>query len=98
MAKVVYVDVDDTLVRSLGSKRSPIPRVVEAVRRLHQEGAEIYLWSTAGAKYAEDTASELGIRDCVRGFLPKPHLYIDDLAVSDWRECKHCLPGNVGDV
>jgi hypothetical protein len=41
MAKVVYVDVDDTLVRSLGSKRSPMRSVIEQVKRLHADGAEI---------------------------------------------------------
>ncbi len=98
MAKVVYVDVDDTLVRSLGSKRSPMKSVIEQVRRLHAEGAEIYLWSTGGAAYAKSTAAELGISGCCVGFLPKPNLYIDDQAVHDWRDCLHILPANAGDA
>jgi hydroxymethylpyrimidine pyrophosphatase-like HAD family hydrolase len=96
--KVVYVDVDDTLVRSLGSKRSPMRSVIEQVKRLHAEGAEIYLWSTGGAQYAKEAAAELGITACCVGFLPKPHLYIDDQAVHEWRGCKHILPGNAGDA
>lgn len=98
MAKVVYVDVDDTLVRSLGSKRSPMRSVIEQVKRLHAEGAEIYLWSTGGAAYAKSTAAELGISECCVGFLPKPNLYIDDQAVHDWRDCLHILPGNASNA
>ena len=35
---VVFVDVDDTLIRSVGPKRIPIPRVVDRVRSLHGDG------------------------------------------------------------
>ncbi len=98
MAKVVYVDVDDTLVRSLGTKRSPMRSVIEQVKRLHSEGAQIYLWSTGGAHYAKDAAVELGISECCIGFLPKPNVYIDDQAAHEWRECKHVLPVNADDA
>jgi phosphoserine phosphatase len=89
---VVFVDVDDTLVRSVGSKRIPMPRVVERVKRLRQEGATLFLWSTGGAEYARQSAHELGISDCFTAFLPKPNLIIDDQAVADWRNCKHEHP------
>jgi hypothetical protein len=36
---VVYIDVDDTLVRWVSTKRIPIPRVIDRVRSLHAEGA-----------------------------------------------------------
>lgn len=89
---IVFVDVDDTLVRSIGSKRIPMPRVVERVRSLHAEGAVMYLWSTGGAEYARASAAELGISECFVGFLPKPNLIIDDQPVSDWRGCRHEFP------
>lgn len=89
---VVFVDVDDTLVRSIGTKRIPMPRVIERVRALHAEGAVMYLWSTGGAEYARASAAELGISQCFVGFLPKPNLIIDDQAVADWRSCTHELP------
>lgn len=82
---IVYFDVDDTLVRSVGSKRIPMPRVVERVRKLHEEGALLYLWSSGGAEYARQSALELGIADCFVAFLPKPNLIIDDQVPSDWR-------------
>ena len=47
---VVYVDVDDTLVRSVGTKRVPISSAVDHVRSLHREGAKLYCWSTGGAE------------------------------------------------
>jgi predicted HAD superfamily phosphohydrolase YqeG len=90
--KIIYVDVDDTLVRSIGSKRIPMPRVVERVRNLHQDGATLYLWSNGGADYARESAEELGISGLFTAFLPKPTLIIDDQPVSDWRYCEHSFP------
>ncbi|MFO0586415.1 MAG: DUF705 domain-containing protein [Polyangiaceae bacterium] len=81
---IVYVDVDDTLVRSFGSKRIPISGMVQHVRELHRAGAVLYCWSSGGAQYAEQSARELGIGDCFTGFLPKPNVAIDDVALSDW--------------
>ena len=96
--RVIFVDVDDTLIRSAGSKRMPVPSVVARVRELHQLGMALYLWSSGGAEYARSSAVELGIEDCFLAFLPKPDEYIDDQAVHEWRNCKHVLPGNVGNI
>jgi len=38
---IVYVDVDDTLVRSVGDTRIPIVGVIEHVRRLKADGAQL---------------------------------------------------------
>jgi predicted HAD superfamily phosphohydrolase YqeG len=90
--QIVYVDVDDTLVRSVSTKRIPMPRVVDRVRSLHRDGATLYLWSSGGADYARDTAHELGIAHLFTAFLPKPTIIIDDQPVSDWRYCEHTFP------
>ena len=90
--RVVFVDVDDTLVRSVGTTRIPMPGVVAEIKRLSQEGAELFLWSSGGAEYCRGTAAELGITDCFAGFLPKPTIYIDDQPVQDRRDCKHYYP------
>jgi predicted HAD superfamily phosphohydrolase YqeG len=82
---VVYVDVDDTLVRSAGTKRMPIPSVVAHVKHLAKEGAELYCWSTAGSEYARRTASDLGIEGLFVAFLPKPNVLIDDQDVGVWK-------------
>lgn len=84
---VIFVDVDDTLVRGVGSKRIPIPAMVRHVRELKEQGAELYCWSSGGADYARQSAEELGIADCFLAFLPKPHVILDDQEVPDWRRC-----------
>jgi hypothetical protein len=89
---VVYVDVDDTLVRSVGPKRIPIPSTVAYVRRLKKAGAELYCWSSGGAGYARTVAEELGVADSFVAFLPKPQQIVDDQKVADWRNCIQLHP------
>jgi len=84
LRNVVYVDVDDTLVRSFGSKRIPMTDMVALVPRLKEAGAILYCWSSGGAAYARQSAEELGIAACFTDFLPKPHFMLDDVAVEDW--------------
>jgi hypothetical protein len=88
----IYVDVDDTLIRSFGSKRIPMSLAVDRVRALHGEGATLYLWSSGGAEYARRSAEELGLTDCFSGFLPKPQLIIDDQPFTEWRDLRHSYP------
>jgi hypothetical protein len=71
---IVYVDVDDTLVRSAGGARIPMTGVIEHVKQLKSRGATLYLWSAGGADYCRSTAIELGIM-------------IDDQEVKDWVFC-----------
>lgn len=70
--KTVFVDVDDTLLRSAGRVRIPIPTAVEAVKRLAAEGATLYLWSSGGADYAREAARFLQLEHCFAAFLPSP--------------------------
>jgi predicted HAD superfamily phosphohydrolase YqeG len=81
---VIYVDVDDTLVRHGSSAPTPIARVIDQVKRLHARGFSLYLWSTGGAEYAQRIATELGVDGCFAGFLPKPTVLIDDQEISTW--------------
>ena len=90
---MAYVDIDDTLVRSFGSKRIPMPAMVQHVRDLHGAGVAVFAWSTAGADYARTAATELGLEGCFRAFLPKPHIIIDDQAPAQWRHLIHVHPG-----
>lgn len=89
---VVYVDVDDTLVRSVGTKRIPMKATIDHVRQLFQTGAVLYCWSSGGADYAKESAKEFGIEDCFAGFLSKPHVLLDDQEVADWRLCLEVHP------
>jgi hypothetical protein len=91
---IVYIDVDDTLVRSAGTKTLPTPSMVEHAKRLAGSGAELYCWSTAGAEYARSTAHNLGIEHCFVGFLPKPHVVIDDQDLANWKRFAGVHPMN----
>ncbi|MBI1333212.1 MAG: DUF705 domain-containing protein [Armatimonadetes bacterium] len=96
MSKVIaFIDVDDTLVRTAGAKRIPIPRMVARVRELHGKGSTLYLWSSGGADYARESAIELGIEECFVGFLPKPNLLIDNQPISEWKNLDYERPVSV---
>jgi len=92
---VVYVDVDDTLVRCVSHKRIPIPKVVEHVRALADSGATRYCWSSGGASYAKKSVEELGIAEYFSGFLPKPNVFLDDQPPDAWRGSVHIHPLSV---
>ena len=91
---VIDVDVDDTFVRSYGTKRIPIPAVVKHIRALWQQGAELYCWSSGGAQYAQESAVEFGLGDCFLTFLPKPNVLLDDQKIGDWRRLLEVHPAN----
>jgi hypothetical protein len=91
---IAYVDVDDTLVRSVGTKRVPMPNVVRHVRAMFEAGTELYCWSSGGAVYAEQAAREVGLHECFRAFLPKPHILIDDQPIAEWRGIEQRHPFN----
>jgi len=97
-SQIIFVDVDDTMVRSVGAKRIPMPAVISQIKRLKSQGATLFLWSSGGAEYCRATAIELGIADCFEGYLPKPTTYIDDQPVHEWRFCKHFYPSQVVNV
>jgi predicted HAD superfamily phosphohydrolase YqeG len=90
----VYVDVDDTLVRSAGTKRIPIPSIIQHVRNLKKQGAVLFCWSSGGAEYAKQSAQELGIDECFEAFLPKPNVMIDDQEISSWKHYQCVHPSN----
>lgn len=72
----VYVDVDLTLVDPVGRM---LPGADDAMRRLHQAGCHLFLWSTGGGQYCRDVAERLGIVQLFEAFLPKPDIFIDDM-------------------
>lgn len=95
-AVVIYVDVDDTFVRSYGTKRMPMPNVIQHIRDLHQQGAALYCWSSGGADHARESAEEFGLADCFTAFLPKPDVLLDDQNVADWRRLRQVHPNECG--
>ena len=95
---VVYVDVDDTLIRSVGHTRIPMPEAIAAVRRLYEAGAELYCWSSGGSEYARASATECGLEECFAAFLPKPHVMLDDVPFSQWRRLRHVHPNDAANL
>jgi len=81
----IFVDVDDTFVRSYGTKRIPITATIEHLKALKKQGAQLYCWSSGGADYAKKSAEEFGLKDIFRAFLPKPQVIIDDQNINDWK-------------
>ena len=92
---IYYVDVDDTLVRTIGAKRIPIPKTVAWVKTAHAAGNVLYLWSRGGASYAQATAAELGIESLFRAFLDKPDALIDDQDIGDWTHLRQSHPSEL---
>ncbi|PNY82190.1 hypothetical protein CVO96_13170 [Deinococcus koreensis] len=89
---VIYVDVDETLVRNAGRARIPIPVAIRHVRALAEQGAELYCWSSGGAAYARESAREVGLEDVFTAFLPKPQVMLDDQPVDTWRRLVQVHP------
>lgn len=93
---IVYVDVDETLIRNYGRSRIPIPSVIRKVREIHQQGATLYCWSSGGDEYSRESTRELGIEECFIAFLLKPTLLIiDDQPVQDWKGLVYKHPNSV---
>lgn len=82
---VVYVDVDDTLVRTYGAKRIAMGRTVAAIRELATHDVVLYCWSSGGADYCREVCEELEIAELFKGFLPKPNILVDDVRVESGR-------------
>ena len=91
---IIYVDVDDTFVRNVGTTRIPMPATLRQIRALHEQGATLYCWSSGGAEYARSSAREFGVKDCFVAFLPKPQILIDDQNFGDWRDLKWIHPAS----
>ena len=83
---IIYVDVDDTFVRNVGTKRIPMPATLLQIRALYEQGATLYCWSSS--------AREFGVEDCFVAFLPKPQILIDAQNFGDWRDLKWIHPAS----
>ena len=73
--KVIYVDVDGTLV--VGGK--PNRKLVELLTQWKKAGFELVLWSAAGREHAEEMAELCGVTDCFSVILSKPGYIVDDV-------------------
>jgi len=92
---IIYIDVDDTFVRSIGTKRIPMPNVLRHIRELKAQGALLYCWSSGGGEYALQSAREFGVEECFEAFLPKPHFIVDDQEPNCWRGFRVVHPNSL---
>ena len=92
---IYYIDVDDTLIRTIGSKIIPIPNTLKLINELDLSANTIYLWSRGGAEYCKNTAHLLGIQDKIFGYLSKPDILIDDQDICDWSHIKKFHPNEI---
>ncbi|MGH1365608.1 MAG: hydrolase [Calditrichia bacterium] len=89
----IYIDVDDTIVRSTGKRNFPRPDVIAKLKELAVVSeVDLFLWSSGGADYARSVAEELGITSLFKEFLPKPTIAIDDVPIQDWRYLRQLHP------
>jgi len=91
-----YVDVDDTLVRTVGAKAIPIPATIMWIKSIDLSANKIYLWSRGGAEYAKSVAQSLRIDHLISAFLPKPDVLIDDQILSEWGHLRQYHPNQLG--
>lgn len=80
----VFFDVQGTLLAG----NTPRPCVREVFSELAARGHDVYLWSSAGAGYAERAAGLLGVEDLVLGCWSKnpPPPVTVDYVVDDHRD------------
>ena len=93
--KIVFVDVDDTLIRTVSSKRIPIPATITKISELYNQDCQMYCWSSGGAEYAREIANELQIEHCFIGFLPKPDIMVDDQGPEKWTTLRVIHPNQL---
>lgn len=89
---IVYVDVDDTLVRWYGTKCIPRVSVIEKLKARAQAGDRLFLWSRAGDEQARKVAEDLGLTELFEAILPKPEHIIDDEPLAEWEFCSYEYP------
>lgn len=89
---VVYVDVDDTIVRWCGPKCMPRTSVIDKLRERKAAGDRLFLWSRAGDGPAREVAEQLQIVDLFEAILPKPDHIVDDEPFAEWKHCTHEYP------
>jgi predicted HAD superfamily phosphohydrolase YqeG len=80
--KCLFVDVDDTLVIWEGSSYRPHFKHIEMIKRFHNRGQPVIVWSAGGWAWAARVVKELNLESYVTQVMSKPSWFIDDLPSS----------------
>lgn len=83
--RVVYVDVDDTLVvwDHMHATYKPHKAHLAKIEEFLVRGQAVVIWSAGGYVWAERIAKELGLFGRVHAILCKPAWWIDDLTANE---------------
>jgi len=92
---IYYIDVDDTLIRTVGNIVIPIIDTVNWAKGVDLTKNILYLWSRGGADYAKGIAAKLGISELFTAFLSKPDTLIDDQDIKDWSHLRVHHPSSL---
>jgi len=100
-SKVIFVDVDNTLLFSLREYPHEVTHEVvkingrkfwvhaphiEMIKDFKARGHSIVVWSAGGAEWAEAAVLALNLEELVDVVLSKPDWYIDDKKASEFME------------
>jgi hypothetical protein len=89
---IIYIDVDDTLIRTFGTKQIPIPRSADYFRRMHMSYTDgVELEQTILETLRQSSVS---ISDLSASFLPKPDIVLDDRLEILLEHCEFIHPNN----
>lgn len=100
--RMVYVDVDETLIfweeppKGINTidvwirtrKYQLNQRLIEKMIQLHNAGYGLIVWSTAGAEWAEEVVKRANLDSFVEACIAKPIFYVDDAPVERWMKTR----------
>lgn len=83
--KVLYCDVDDTLVMwsPTGASYEPHIAHIDMIKKFKLRGQKVVVWSAGGYEWAERIVKELGLEIYVDLILCKPAWWADDLTAGE---------------
>jgi nicotinamidase-related amidase len=82
--KSLFVDVDDTLVIWEGTTYRPHTKHIELIKKFHQRGMPIIVWSAGGHAWALRIVKELQLEPYVTAVMSKPAWFVDDLPAEEF--------------
>lgn len=65
---------------------------VSLIKDMHSRGYSVFVWSAAGALWAAEAVTKLGLKPYVKACMTKPIRYIDDLTADQFTSGRIFLP------
>lgn len=84
--RCLFVDCDDTLIiwEEEPNKWHPHQKHIDMIKRFHERGQSVIIWSAGGYKWALEVVKHLGLEPYVHTVMSKPAWYIDDLRAEEF--------------